>query len=58
MRDPSRRRVLVTGGYGPTDPLASAEIYDPVTGTFAPAGEMAAPRYWGAAVRLGPAICI
>jgi hypothetical protein len=31
-------RVLVTGGYGAVAPLASAEIYDPVTGAFSPAG--------------------
>jgi hypothetical protein len=31
-------RVLVTGGYGPVAPLASAEIYDAVTGEFGPAG--------------------
>ena len=31
-------RVLVTGGYGDLAPLASAEIYDPTTGTFSPAG--------------------
>ena len=31
-------RVLVTGGYGAQAPLASAEIYDPTTGTFTPAG--------------------
>jgi hypothetical protein len=31
-------RVLVTAGYGDGGPLASAEIYDPTTGTFSPAG--------------------
>jgi hypothetical protein len=31
-------RVLVTGGYGDLAPLASAEIFDPVTGTWSPAG--------------------
>ncbi len=31
-------RVLVTGGYGATAPLASAELYDPKTGMFSPAG--------------------
>jgi hypothetical protein len=31
-------RVLVTGGYGAVAPLASAEIYDAVTGEFGPAG--------------------
>ena len=29
-------RVLVSGGFGDLAPLASAEIYDPRTGTFSP----------------------
>jgi hypothetical protein len=39
-------RVLVTGGINPSYPetLASAEIYDPATGTFSPTGSMTAPR--------------
>ncbi len=41
-------RVLVTGGYGAeiyyAAPLASAEIYDPKTGTFAPTGSMTTAR--------------
>jgi hypothetical protein len=33
--------VLLTGGY---DGLASAELFDPVTGSFATAGSMATAR--------------
>ncbi|MCX7429647.1 MAG: hypothetical protein NTY17_01335 [Planctomycetia bacterium] len=39
--------VLVVGGYSINsdyDPLASAEIYNPVTGTFSPTGSMAIAR--------------
>lgn len=38
-------RVLVAGG-GYETPLASAEIYDPATGTFAPTGATGSPRGW------------
>ena len=42
-------RVLFTGGYncapaGEDGIWASAELYDPATGTFGPTGSMAAPR--------------
>ena len=39
-------RVLVTGGdrFPIVEPSASAEVYDPATGTFSPAGTMPAPR--------------
>jgi len=38
-------QVLVTGGYGGTDRLASAELYDPAAGTWAPTGCMTDARY-------------
>jgi hypothetical protein len=37
-------KVLITGGSDGTQPLASAELYDPSTRTFAPTGSMTAPR--------------
>ncbi|MFI8962635.1 kelch repeat-containing protein [Streptomyces sp. NPDC053493] len=42
-------RVLVVGGYGgpnafPVRPLATAEVYDPVSGDWSPAGELREPR--------------
>ena len=36
--------VLVIGGDDGTVPLATAEVYDPVAGTFAPTGSMGAAR--------------
>jgi hypothetical protein len=50
-------RVLVLGGSNEQDAFGqyrSAEIYDPATGSFAPTGNMNAPRYKisGAVVRL------
>jgi hypothetical protein len=50
-------RVLLVGGQGGPGggtPLASAEIYDPGTGTFSPAGPtaMATPRYYHTATAL------
>jgi len=47
-------RVLIAGGFstnafGPA--VASAELYDPKTGTFSPTGSMATPR-WGATATL------
>jgi N-acetylneuraminic acid mutarotase len=44
-------KVLITGGFtafsatGPSNPLASAELYDPVTDTFTLTGSMAMARY-------------
>jgi uncharacterized protein YjdB len=36
--------VLIAGGYGPTGTLASAELYNPASGTFAPTGSMSTAR--------------
>jgi Putative Ig domain/Galactose oxidase, central domain len=41
-------QVLITGGFansGPSNALASAELYDPVRDTFTATGSMATPRY-------------
>jgi hypothetical protein len=47
-------RVLMTGGYAlpGTAPYASAELYDPASGVFAPAAPMAQARVQHAAVTL------
>jgi hypothetical protein len=37
--------VLVTGGNNGTGPIATAELYNPATGTFTPTGSMASPRF-------------
>jgi len=49
-------RVLVVGGNASCVqemPLASAELYDPATGTFSPTGSMATARDGQSATRLG-----
>lgn len=46
-------KVLIAGGRGPGGPLATAELYDPATNTFAPTGSMAAARSEHVAVLLG-----
>jgi hypothetical protein len=49
-------RILIAGGYGyagyASDPLASAEIYDPTTDTWVAAPSMHEARFGHAAVRL------
>jgi hypothetical protein len=45
-------RVLVVGGQGISTTLASAELYDPATGTFSLTGSMGTGRTRHAAVRL------
>jgi hypothetical protein len=46
-------KVLVVGGHDPTGPpVATAELYDPSTGTFSSTGSMAAARAFFAAALL------
>jgi hypothetical protein len=37
--------VLITGGFNNTAVLATAELFDPATGTFTPTGDMTSPRF-------------
>ena len=45
-------KVLILGGYDGTTPYASAELFDPVTGTFTATGSMASVRYRTTAIEL------
>jgi hypothetical protein len=45
-------RVLVAGGGRGTGALATAELYDPVTGRFAPTGSMTTSRFSATATLL------
>jgi hypothetical protein len=49
-------RVLLAGGQADgrqeSPVIASAEIYDPVSGTFAPTGQLSEPRYGAVATLL------
>src|SRR5262249_37442224 len=44
-------KVLVAGGYTPRE-VASAELYDPATGSFSPAGNMTTARVFHTATLL------
>src|SRR5262249_14345261 len=44
--------VLVTGGLGPTGPLAKAEVYYPDIGTWSPTGALASTRFFHTATLL------
>jgi alpha-tubulin suppressor-like RCC1 family protein len=48
----SNGKVLVTGGFGPSGKLASAELYDPDTNSWSPAGSMTAARAYHTATLL------
>jgi hypothetical protein len=49
----SNGKVLIAGGAGDgSQPLASAELYDPSTRTFSPAGNMTTPRSGHTAILL------
>ncbi|HZH75388.1 MAG TPA: kelch repeat-containing protein, partial [Archangium sp.] len=46
-------KVLVVGGYdSSSDPLASAEVYDPITGQWNPTGRLAMARHFHTATLL------
>jgi WD40 repeat protein len=50
-------KVLISGGFNSTHNLATAELFDPATGTFTPTGDMTASRFSHTATLLahGPA---
>jgi len=45
-------KVLIAGGFRPGEALASAELYDPGSGTFSPTGSMTTARNWHTATLL------
>ncbi len=53
-------QILIAGGTGPSGPLASAELYDPGSGTFSLTGSMGTARadytanlFWGKVLIVG-----
>lgn len=46
-------KVLITGGWDGATSFATAELYDPATGTFTPTGPMTGKRTWHTATLLG-----
>src|SRR5438067_1511338 len=45
-------KVLVAGGFGSSVPLASAELYDPASGTWTATGSLGTARYYHTATLL------
>jgi len=45
-------KVLIAGGYNLVNVLSSAQLYDPITGTFSATGSMTVPRWRHAEARL------
>jgi hypothetical protein len=45
-------KVLVSGGHNGSSYLATAEVYDPASGTWSATGSMASPRYYHSATLL------
>jgi hypothetical protein len=56
----SNGMVLLAGGFagGSNGYLASAELYNPATGTFTPTGSMATPRYFHTSTTMGAFVAI
>ena len=52
LRFPTAVAVLTVGGYGSAGYLASAELYNPSTGTWTAPGNMTEPREYFQAVLL------
>ena len=46
QRRPSIGKVLLAGGLGGSGGLATAELYDPATGTWSATGSLGQPRFY------------